>query len=118
MWCHLLLSLFTYDGLVEFDNIFGTTEIGRVQYLKDSLERIGDKKKLLIIDESHMRSGKDASLDLFLKKAGIYINGDQIRDDVYILTVSATPNAPIERSVQKRTWLCSCHLTATTVFFK
>jgi hypothetical protein len=84
---------FTYDGLVEFDNIFGTTEIGRVQYLKDSLERIGDKKKLLIIDESHMRSGKDASLDLFLKKAGIYINGDQIRDDVYILTVSATPNA-------------------------
>lgn len=84
---------FTRGGLVDYNNIFGTTELNRIQYLKDAMERAGDKPKLLIIDESHMRCKKDASLDRFLRKAGVYLNGDQVRDDVYILTVSATPNA-------------------------
>jgi len=84
---------FTRGGLVPYENIFGTTEIGRCQYLKDAFERAGDVPKLIIIDESHMSAGKDQALNKLLSKAGILVNGDQLPPNVYILTVSATPNA-------------------------
>jgi len=56
--------------------------------------RLAPRRMLLIVDESHLVSGRDQSVYAFLRRHGLSMAGTtpaMIRDEIYVLSVSATP---------------------------
>lgn len=75
--------------------IIGASDARCINYIKDIIESYAhlDTKLLIIIDESHIGCATDSSICKLLNKAKISMNGTDVPDNVYLLTISATPNA-------------------------
>ena len=73
--------------------IHGAPDIQCKQYLKQLMEHHPDNKFLIIMDESHYGVERGGAVDSYFSSAGLGIDGCYLPDNVYLLTVSATPNS-------------------------
>lgn len=81
-----------FSDIVPFHHIMGAQSVQCTKYLKNMMTRYPDLPKLIIVDESHVGVEKGSALDMMFKEASIQMSGE-LADDVYMLTISATPNA-------------------------
>ena len=89
---------FPYEYIFTIPQLKNNTDI-----IRDSMEKHRKQDPncyfLIAIDESHLNTRLDSQNRALtydtLKNAGIYINGSRIKKNVFLLTVSATPNAEL-----------------------
>lgn len=84
-----------FGAYVAPNYIFKATDLSSKLYIKTLLAQHIDKKILIIIDESHYGCARDGALDKFFRNGEIGLDGCNLPDNVYLLTVSATGNAEV-----------------------
>ena len=84
-----------FGPYIPYNYIFKATDLCSKLYLKTLQETHRGKKILIIIDESHYGNSRDGSLDRFFKSGDIGLDGCNLPDNMYLLTISATGNAEV-----------------------
>lgn len=84
-----------FGSYVTHNYIFKATDLSSKLYMKTLRNEHKDKKILVIIDESHYGCNRDGSLDRFFRSGDVGLDGCNLPDNMYLLTISATGNAEV-----------------------
>jgi len=95
-----------FSELVDVSNILSLPQLHDADCLKRRMEKNPGRDFLIVIDESHLNSlivpGEASCLFNALKNINVCTDGSFIPDNVFILSISATPTAELAGVLQLR----------------